>query len=115
MWPLEILKGLHENKLDLTGDQAANDRLSFVPNLFEDMTTQSAQINKPLELEVCVVLPVARDREEAKRLGCRLRRTSSVVLSPRRPADLHAAIAPFVLRSQSQVSKAGAEGERGVT
>lgn len=110
MWPLEILKGLHENKLDLTGDQAANDRLSFVLDLFEDMTTQSTQINEPLELEECVVLPVARDREEARRLGCRLRRTS-VVLSPRRPADLHAAITPFVFRSQSQVSKAGAEGE----
>lgn len=36
------LKGLHEDKLDLTGDQQASDRLSrlsLVLYLFEDMTT----------------------------------------------------------------------------
>lgn len=37
-------KGLHENKLDLTGDQPASDRLALVLDLLEDRTTLSTQV-----------------------------------------------------------------------
>lgn len=70
---LEVtLKGLHENKLDVTGDQPASDRLLAL-DLFEDMTSLSTQTCVSLEFEEFTILLMARDLKKTRRLGCLFR------------------------------------------